>query len=49
MYYLFLVIVPGIYGMHKLFRWAKKHRDLKRRHGHRISEQLIEEAEEELD
>lgn len=44
------VIIPGIYGMHKLIRWVLKHRALRRRHkGGRLSQDLIEEAEEELD
>lgn len=44
------VIIPGIYGMHKLVRWVLKHRALRRRYkGGRMSQDLIEEAEEELD
>lgn len=47
---MFAVIIPGIYGMHKLVRWAMKHRALRQRYkGNRLSQDMIEEAEEELD
>lgn len=36
--------------MHKLVRWVMKHRALRQRYrGTRMSQDLIEEAEEELD